>query len=114
MEVFEIVQRRTAQDEPVVAGSILAPDLEMARLLARETHFRHKEAEACYVRYKGELHEVTPTGPVGGSVDRSYRRQDGYIGVGARMRRLADRIAEEGRRVEGPRPSDLARGASHD
>jgi len=112
MEVYEILQRRHAGDELTLAGSILAPDLDMARLLARETHFRHAEAQECFVRIHGELHPVAATGPVGGALDRTYRRQDGYVGVGARMRRLAERLAAEGRRVGGARPSDSA-GASH-
>lgn len=112
MQIFEIYQRRTASDDLVRAGSILAPDLEMARLLARETHFRHAEAECCYVKYKGEMHEVAATGPIGGAIDRSYRRQDGYIGVGARMRRLSESLAAKGMIVEGARPSDSAK-ASH-
>lgn len=108
MEVFEILQRRTSGDELTYAGSILAPDLEMARLLARETHFRHAEAAECFVRHQGALYPVADTGPVGGAIDRSYRRQDGYVGVGARMRRLAEALATRGMRIEGARPSDSA------
>jgi 1,2-phenylacetyl-CoA epoxidase PaaB subunit len=115
MEVFEIFQRRTAGDALTYAGSILAPDLELARLLARETHFRHAEAAECFVSFHGEMHPVTATGPVGGAIDRAYRRQDGYVGVGARMRKLADALAAQGKRVEGARPSDAApsQGGSH-
>jgi 1,2-phenylacetyl-CoA epoxidase PaaB subunit len=112
MEVFEVLQRRQAGDELAVAGSILAPDLEMARLLARETHFRHAEATECYIRHGETLVPVADTGPVGGSIDRTYRRQEGYVGVGARMRRLAESLQEKGLRITGARPSDAA-GSKH-
>jgi hypothetical protein len=44
-----------------VVGSVKAPDAEMALVLARETHFRHKEGVAYAVRRRGEaqLHVST-------------------------------------------------------
>ena len=104
MEVFEVLVRRTRTDPLVQAGSILAPDLEMAKLLARETHVRHGEADECFVARRGDVHRVVHSESMSGVLDRSYRRQDGYVGVGARMRRLAALVAERGETVERPRP----------
>lgn len=108
MDVWDVLGRRTPDGEWVVVGGVSAPDTEVALVLARETHFRHKEGVAYAVRRRGEreLH----VGPyearvLGGATDRSYRRQEAYAGVGARHRRLSEQIAAKGLAVDRPRPS---------
>ncbi|MGH2739048.1 MAG: hypothetical protein ACRDH6_00975 [Actinomycetota bacterium] len=113
MEVFEVLSRRPDEDWTVV-GSIKAPDLEMAMLLARETHFRHGEGDTFALRRRGEdgVHEAAdPTG-IGGVIDRSYRRQDGYVGVGAKLKRVHREMAKRGLAIEHSRPSARAEAAS--
>ena len=106
--------KRSTDDDFVVVGGIKAPDVEMALLLARETHFRHKEGVAYAVRRRGEqeLH-VGPFGGdlLGGVTDRAYRRQEGYVGVGAKLKRVRDQLATRGLSIEGRRP---ARGRAHE
>jgi hypothetical protein len=107
VEVFEVFGQRTAADQPVLAGSIKAPDVDMALMLAKETHFRHKEGVRYAVRRLGEteLHWGPYEGDVlGGVTDRSYRRQEAYTGVGARLRRVAEDVAAQGRFIDRPRP----------
>ena len=41
---------------------------------------------------------------LGGVTDRSYRRQDAYVGVGAKLKRVAGAAAERGLRIDEPRP----------
>jgi len=101
--------RRTANDEFVLAGGVKAPDVEMALMLARETHFRHKEGVQYAVRRRGdpdgELHIGADQGDLlGGVTDRSYRRQDAYAGVGAKLKRVAEATAERGLRIDRQRP----------
>ncbi len=106
MEVWDVLSRRRPSDPWEVVGSINAPDLDMAMLLARETHFRHKESDTYALRRRGddEVHPCPdPTG-IGGIVDRSYRRQDGYVGVGAKLRRVHQHMAERGLVIDRPRP----------
>ncbi|HJP64994.1 MAG TPA: hypothetical protein VKA30_01670 [Actinomycetota bacterium] len=107
MDVWEVLGKRTPDDEWVVAGGVKAPDASMALMLAKETHFRHKEGVAYAVRRRGEsdLH----VGPyeadvLGGITDHSYRRQEAYAGVGARHKRLAAELASKGLRIDRPRP----------
>jgi phenylacetate-CoA oxygenase PaaH subunit len=104
MEIFEVFQRRTHDDPLVLAGSIKAPDLEMALILARETHFRHGEGAECWVVRRGDLHPVQHPETMGGVTDRSYRRQDGYVGVGAKLKRVREEMHARGLTVEGERP----------
>lgn len=107
MDVWDVLGKRSEDDEFTVVGGIKAPDVEMALLLARETHFRHKEGVAYAVRRRGEqeIHAGPPdASPLGGVTDRSYRRQDGYVGVGAKLKRVRDRMAAQGLVIDRPRP----------
>jgi ring-1,2-phenylacetyl-CoA epoxidase subunit PaaB len=108
MDVWDVFGRRTTNDEFVLAGGVKAPDVQMALMLARETHFRHKEGVQYAVRRRGdggELHVGVDHGDIlGGVTDRSYRRQDAYAGVGAKLKRVAEATAERGLRIDRPRP----------
>jgi 1,2-phenylacetyl-CoA epoxidase PaaB subunit len=105
--VWDVFGKRTPGDEFVLVGGIKAPDVDMALVLARETHFRHKEGVAYAVRRRGdqELH-VGPYGAelLGGVTDHSYRRQEAYTGVGAKHKRVSRGIAEQGLVIDRPRP----------
>ncbi|MCA1727153.1 MAG: hypothetical protein LC722_05745 [Actinobacteria bacterium] len=106
MEVWDVLQQRVEGDEFVLAGSINAPSLDVALLLARETHFRHGEGVNFAVRRRGEgaVHVCTDPTAIGGVVDRSYRRQDGYVGVGAKLKRVRQELAGRGLVIDGRRP----------
>jgi hypothetical protein len=105
--IWEVLGKRMEEDEFAVVGGLKAPDAEMALLLARETHFRHKEGVAYAVRRRGrpEVHVgIWDAEVLGGVTDRSYRRQEGYIGVGATMKRVHRELAAKGLVLDRPRP----------
>ena len=107
MPVWDVLGKRKADDEFEWVGGIKAPDFEMALVLARETHFRHKEGVAYAVRRRGdeELHVGPYQGDVlGGLTDHSYRRQEAYTGVGAKHKRVGKVLAERGLVIDRPRP----------
>jgi hypothetical protein len=107
MYVWDVLGKRTEDDELVVVGGVKAPDAEMALLLAKETHFRHKEGVEYAVRRRGDekIHPGPYRGDVlGGVTDRSYRRQQAYAGVGGKLKRVAERLAGQGLRIDRPRP----------
>lgn len=115
MQVFDVLSRRKEGEDWSVVGSVNAPDLDMAMLLARETHFRHGEGETYALRQRGDDRvEVCPdpTG-IGGVIDRSYRRQAGYVGVGARLKEVHRLLAARGRVIDAPRPGRRPREAAH-
>jgi hypothetical protein len=106
VEVFDVLARKSEDQDWRVVGSVNAPDLDMAMLLARETHFRHGEGDDYALRGRGDdrIHECPdPTG-IGGVIDRSYRRQTGYVGVGAKLKEVHRELAERGLVIEGTRP----------
>jgi 1,2-phenylacetyl-CoA epoxidase PaaB subunit len=107
MDVWDVLGKRTNADEFTVVGGVKAPDAEMALVLARETHFRHKEGVAYAVRRRGseEIHvgrDAAET--LGGVTDHSYRRQEAYAGVGGKLKRISKEMAERGMVVDLPRP----------
>jgi 1,2-phenylacetyl-CoA epoxidase PaaB subunit len=106
VHVWDVLSRRKDDDDWTVVGSINAPDLDLAMLLARETHFRHGESDTYSLRRRGEreIHVCQdPTG-IGGVIDRAYRRQDGYVGVGAKLKKVHALMAERGVVIDRPRP----------
>ncbi len=101
--------KRTADDDFVVVGGVKAPDAEMALVLARETHFRHKEGVAYAVRRRGDRDDAIHVGPdaaetLGGVTDHSYRRQEAYAGVGGKLKRVSKEMAERGVAIDAERP----------
>ena len=117
MQVWDVLGKRTPSAEYEVVGGVKAPDLDMALLLARETHFRHKEGVAYAVRRRGDtaLHEGSwSPDQIGGVTDRSYRRQEAYAGVGGRLRKLTEEFARNGIRIDAPRPPSHREARPHD
>jgi 1,2-phenylacetyl-CoA epoxidase PaaB subunit len=109
VDVWDVLGKRTAADEWTLVGGVTAPDEQMALLLARETHFRHKEGVAYAVRRRGDASDALvagewPAETLGGVTDRSYRRQEAYAGVGAKLKRVAAELAVRGLRIDRPRP----------
>jgi 1,2-phenylacetyl-CoA epoxidase PaaB subunit len=107
MYVWDVLGKRTVDDRWAVVGGVKAPDAGLALILAKETHFRHKEGVRYAVRRRGdrELHPGPYEGDLlGGLTDRSYRRQEAYVGVGARHRRVSEEMAARGLLIDRPRP----------
>jgi 1,2-phenylacetyl-CoA epoxidase PaaB subunit len=106
MHIWDVLSRRKDDQPWQVAGSINAPDLDLAMLLARETHFRHGEGTTYALRRRGDdaLHECPDQLGIGGVIDKDYRRQAGYVGVGAKLKRVHALMAERGLVIDRPRP----------
>ena len=106
MHIWDVLSRRRDGDPWQVVGSINAPDLDLAMMLARETHFRHGEGTTFALRRRGEdrTHECPDPSGIGGVVGKEYRRQEGYVGVGAKLKRVHALMAERGLVIDRPRP----------
>lgn len=102
MDVWEVFSRRTIDDPLVHVGAVKAADAEIAVMLAGESFFRHGEGVDCWVVRRGDMHRMQHPETLGGVLDKSYRRQDGYFGVGAKLKRVAAQL--ESVRINSPRP----------
>ncbi|HYU57530.1 MAG TPA: hypothetical protein VEO00_05715 [Actinomycetota bacterium] len=113
MEVWDVLGKRTDDDELEVVGGVNAPDRALALLLAHEAYFRHREGVGFAVRRRGDgaVHVYDGGAPLGGVTDRSYRRQDGYVGVGAKLKRVREEMRRRGVVVDRPRPPGRGRDA---
>ncbi len=116
MYVWDVLGKRRPGDEFEVVGGVKAPDAELALILAKETHFRHKEGVEYAVRRRGtdEIHMGPYEGELlGGVTDHSYRRQEAYAGVGAKLKRVGEELARRGLRIDATRPP-VGRGRRHE
>ncbi|MDP8955750.1 MAG: hypothetical protein M3N24_02170 [Actinomycetota bacterium] len=107
MPVWDVFGKRTDRDDFAWVGSIKAPDADMALVLAKETHFRHKEGVAYAVQLRGDSElriGPYPSDVLGGVTDHSYRRQEAYAGVGAKHKKVSKLLAERGLAIDRPRP----------
>lgn len=106
MHIWDVLSRRKDQDPWEVSGSINAPDLDLAMMLARETHFRHGEGTTYALRSREseEVHECPDPQGIGGVIGKEYRRQDGYVGVGAKLKRVHAEMEKRGVVIDRPRP----------
>ena len=106
MHIWDVLSRRKDQDPWEVSGSINAPDLDLAMMLARETHFRHGEGTTFALRARGsdDVHECPDPQGIGGVINKEYRRQDGYVGVGAKLKRVHAEMQKRGVVIDRPRP----------
>lgn len=92
MAVWEVLCSKKESGDYVVAGTLHAPDLEMALFLATEVFLRHGEGARYAVRLEGttQLHEAdNPDRP---ALDRSYRTPQGYPKIGAKHAALRARL----------------------
>ena len=106
MRIWDVMSRRKDDEPWEVSGSINAPDLDLAMMLARETHFRHGEGTTFALRARGsdEIVETPDPQGIGGVISKEYRRQDGYVGVGAKLKRVHAEMDKRGLVIDLPRP----------
>lgn len=95
MITYEVFGRRRWEDPLEHVGTVHAPDHRTALLLARETHFRHKEGVDYAVVRTDHLHHLDDPSLLERTVDISYRLQSGYSGF--REKRQAARDAADAR-----------------
>lgn len=95
MATFEVFGRRKFDDPLTHVGTIHAADPDAALLLARETHFRHREGVDFAVVATDDIHRLADPTLLERQVDDSYRQQAGYSGF--RSKREAARAAADAR-----------------
>jgi ring-1,2-phenylacetyl-CoA epoxidase subunit PaaB len=103
---WEVLGRRTHEDPWTAVGSVHAPDVEMALLLAKESFFRHGEGVDFAVVRETDIHRFPTPDMLAFVTDKSYKLQSGYTGMGQKRRRAMARAEAAGAVVNRPRPQD--------
>ncbi len=86
MRTYEVFLKRDGQEEYRHAGSIEAPDDELALVLARENYLRRAEGDLLWMVDRADL-LVGDRDFVAPNADKPHRQSDGQL-VAARRREL--------------------------
>jgi ring-1,2-phenylacetyl-CoA epoxidase subunit PaaB len=76
MRVYEVFLRKEGKDEFRHAGSLEAPDDELAVLLARESYVRRAEGDEMWLVDRASIVEVDPE-LIAPNADKPHRHNDG-------------------------------------
>jgi ring-1,2-phenylacetyl-CoA epoxidase subunit PaaB len=78
MEVYEVF-RRSGHKEPFEhCGAVIAPDPEMALLMAKECFLRRREGNHLWVARRSDIHSFSDESLLEVAGDKSYRFNEGY------------------------------------
>ena len=92
---FEVFVRRNWESRLEHCGTIHAPDVDVALVLARETHVRHEEGVEFAVVASEAFHLMADPSILDRQVDMTYHMQTGYSGF--REERESARAAAQAR-----------------
>ena len=87
-ERWEVLGKRTPDDPWTVVGGVIAPDRDLALLLAKESFFRHGEGIDLAVVRAADIHRFGDPDLMTPATDKSYRTQAGYAGLGEKNKML--------------------------
>jgi ring-1,2-phenylacetyl-CoA epoxidase subunit PaaB len=95
MDTFEVF-RRAGHKEPFAhCGAVIAPDPEMALLMAKECFLRRREGSHLWVVRRSDVHSLEDESLLDIAADKSYRFASDYrdvVAKRARARRRAEAI----------------------
>ena len=94
MDVYEVF-RRTGHREPFEhAGAVIAPDTDMALLMAKECFLRRREGEHMWVVKRSDIHSFQDESLLEIAADKSYRFASAYRDVVTKRERARKRAEE--------------------
>jgi ring-1,2-phenylacetyl-CoA epoxidase subunit PaaB len=94
MDVYEVFRRHGHKDPFEHCGAVIAPDPEMALVMAKECFLRRREGEHLWVVRRADIHSFTDESLLEIAADKSYRFNEGYRDV-VKKREKAKRRAKE-------------------
>ena len=94
MEVYEVF-RRLGHKEPFEhCGAVIAPDSDMALLMAKECFLRRREGEHLWVTRRADIHSFKDESLLEIAADKSYRFASAYRDVVSKRERARQRARE--------------------
>jgi ring-1,2-phenylacetyl-CoA epoxidase subunit PaaB len=93
MDVYEVF-RRAGHKEPFEhCGAVMAPDPEMALMVAKECFVRRREGQHLWVVRRSDIHSFKDESLLEIAADKSYRFASAYRDVVSKRDRARERAA---------------------
>jgi ring-1,2-phenylacetyl-CoA epoxidase subunit PaaB len=94
MDVYEVF-RRSGHKEPYEhCGAVIAPDPDMAMLMAKECFLRRGEGQHLWLVSRSDIHSISKAEGEGEVADKSYRFASAYRDVVSKRDRARKRAGE--------------------
>jgi len=97
MQQYEVFLKKSGREEFRHAGTLDAPDPEMALLLARETHSRRAEGAEMWLVDRAYVF-VADTAQLSVNIDKPHRHNDGALVAARRKQDRKSRAVEPSHR----------------
>jgi len=81
MDVYEVFKRSGHKEPFSHAGSVIAPDADMALIMAKECFLRRREGEHLWVTRRSDIHSFSDESLLEIAADKSYRFPEAYRDV---------------------------------
>jgi ring-1,2-phenylacetyl-CoA epoxidase subunit PaaB len=94
MDVYEVFKRSGHKDPFNHAGSVMAPDSEMALIMAKECFLRRREGEHLWVARRSDIHSFSDETLLEIAADKSYRFPEAYRDVVTKREKARARAKE--------------------
>ncbi len=91
MDIYEVFRRGGHKEPFVHAGTVTAPDPEMALIMAKECFLRRGEGEHVWVVRRHDVHSFSEDTDLTVSSDKSYRFPEAYREVVEKRERAKTR-----------------------
>jgi ring-1,2-phenylacetyl-CoA epoxidase subunit PaaB len=94
MDVYEVFRRSGHKDPFEHCGSVIAPDADMALLMAKECFLRRREGQHLWVVRRSAIHSFSDESLLEIAADKSYRFAEAYRDVVQKRERARRRASE--------------------
>ena len=94
MEIYEVFRRKGHKDPFEHCGAVIAPDPEMALMLAKESFLRRREGEHLWAVRRSDIHSFKDETMLDIAADKSYRFASAYRDVVRKRERARQRARD--------------------
>jgi ring-1,2-phenylacetyl-CoA epoxidase subunit PaaB len=94
MDIYEVFKRSGHKDPFSHAGSVMAPDSEMALIMGKECFLRRREGEHLWVTRRSDIHSFSDESLLEIAADKSYRFPEAYRDVVTKREKARARARE--------------------
>ena len=94
MDIYEVFKRSGHKDPFAHAGTVMAPDSEMALIMAKECFLRRREGEHLWVTRRSDIQSFSDESLLEIAADKNYRFPEAYRDVVTKREKAKARAQE--------------------